>query len=178
MTADRMKVRIDDWPMERDAVISDCQKFRYQLTRIWDRTRPKLMIVGLNCSTADTRKNDPTVRREILFAMDMKFGSLYKANLFAFRTPNPKEMKAALDPVGPENNSWIARMAAEADKVVVAWGTHGSFGGRDRAVEEILKMIGKPLWCFGITKNGFPKHPLYLPSETRLVAWNGIAPKT
>src|SRR6266404_1910389 len=48
--ADKKKTPIDDWPMERDAVISDSKVFRYQLTRIWDRTRPKLMIVGLNCS--------------------------------------------------------------------------------------------------------------------------------
>jgi hypothetical protein len=166
-------MKIDDIPMAKGAFITPCKKFRYHLTRIWDSNKPKITVVGLNCSTADAEKNDPTVRREIMFAMDMGFGWLYKANLFAYRTKDPKKMKRARDPIGPDNDRWIAGMAKAAHKIVVAWGAHGSYLDRDRAVEKILRATGKPLWCFGVTKGGFPKHPLYLDSGTRLVEWKG-----
>ena len=171
--------KIDDWPMAKGAFITPCKKFRYHLTRIWDPNKPKLMVVGLNCSTADARKNDPTVRREIMFAIHMGFGSLYKANLFAYRTKDPKKMKRARDPIGQENDLWISHLAEKCDKIAVAWGAHGSYLERDRAVEKILRATGKPLWCFGMTKDGFPKHPLYLPADTKLVEWvnDTVAPK-
>lgn len=164
-------MKVDDIPMFKDARISKCKKWRYHLLRIWDWKKPMLSVIGLNCSTADHRKNDPTVRREIVFAMDWGYGGLLKGNLFAYRTKDPVEMKQAKDPIGPENDTWLSIMASHGEKTVLAWGAHGGFMGRDR---QVLKLLEKrKLWCLGVTKEGFPKHPLYLDSTTRLVEWKG-----
>jgi hypothetical protein len=150
-------------------MISECGKFRYHLTRIWDPSAPKLGILGLNCSTADAVKDDRTICREMAFARRMGFGSLYKGNLFAFRATDPKKMKLAEDPIGPENDMWIKGIAGTVEKLVVAWGTHGTFKNRDREVYKLLHPM--KLWCFGVTKDGHPKHPLYLLGDTPLVPW-------
>jgi len=45
------------------AVYSDCEKYRYALTRIWDENARKVSFVMLNPSTATEVQNDPTVER-------------------------------------------------------------------------------------------------------------------
>lgn len=163
-------MKIDAMPMAKGATLSPCGKFRYNLTRTWAVDGPKLFVIGLNCSTADHEKNDPTIRREISFAMDWRYGGLLKGNLFAYRTKNPAEMKRAKDPIGPETDNWLSIMASGAQKIVAAWGTHGSFMDRDRQVLALLK--GQKLWCFGLTKEGHPKHPLYLKGNTELIEYH------
>lgn len=39
--------------MEKGAVISICEKYRYKLWRIWDKEKPKLLFIMLNPSTAE-----------------------------------------------------------------------------------------------------------------------------
>jgi hypothetical protein len=84
------------------------------------------------------------------------------ANLFAFRATDPKDMKAAADPVGSDNNMWLKQSAAGASIVVAAWGANGAYKGRDA---EVLAMID-PLHCLKLTKDGCPGHPLYLPAAS------------
>jgi hypothetical protein len=155
--------------IQMDALISPDSIYRYTLTRTWDETKPKLLVLGLNPSTADEKKDDPTVRREIGFAIRWGYGALLKGNIFAFRATDPKKMKLASDPIGPDNNRWILEMAGRAKCIVAAWGVHGSFMNRDQAVAKLLAW--KALWCLGVTKGGFPKHPLYVKAVTPLVPW-------
>ena len=46
-----------------DAIFSEERNYRYVLWRIWDKTKPKAMIIGLNPSTANENADDPTIRR-------------------------------------------------------------------------------------------------------------------
>lgn len=62
-------------------------RYRYLLWRTWDMTRPRLLWVLLNPSTADDQTDDPTLRRCIRFSRDWQYGGLEIVNLFAFRTP-------------------------------------------------------------------------------------------
>lgn len=141
------------------ATFSDCRKWRYVLWRRWDKNNPKMIaFIGLNPSTADETENDPTVRRRIGYAKRWDYGGMYMLNLFAFRATDPKKMKKVQDPVGKDNDRMIAVCAFKADKVVFCWGNHGAHRGRS---QEIRKKIG-PAECFGFTKAGEPKHPLYL----------------
>jgi hypothetical protein len=150
------------------AGISDCGTYRYWLTRTWDDSLPTLAIIGLNPSVADAEIDDPTIRREMDFARRWRFGGISKGNLFAFRSTDPRELRSALlaDPVGPENDAALL-VITERRLVLCAWGARGTFMGRDRHVMRML--AGRELVCLGVTKDGHPKHPLYLAGVTPLV---------
>jgi hypothetical protein len=146
------------------AKLSSCRKYRYTLMRTWDESKPSVMFVGLNPSTADAKIDDPTVRRCIGFARRWGFGKLVLTNLFAFRSTDPALLEDIADPVGPENDHWIAQSSRVADLTVVAWGVHGSLLERD---QEVLAQLHEP-HCLGTTKSGAPRHPLYLPADAPL----------
>ena len=91
--------------MKTDAKLSECRKYRYALWRTWDETKPHVMIIGLNPSTADETKDDPTITRCINFAKSWGYGGVCMANLFAYRATEPTVMKGSTDPVGTENDA-------------------------------------------------------------------------
>jgi hypothetical protein len=153
--------------MHRSAVFSADRTYRYALYRLWLHEKPKLLVVGLNCSTADENYDDPTIRRCIGFADTLGFGGLIMANAFAYRATDPKVMKAAEDPIGPENDWWIRTLDDKAGMTIIAWGIHGGYMDRDKAV---LGLIKKPM-CFGVTKDGYPRHPLYLKKDTKPIEY-------
>lgn len=155
------------------ANISLCGKYRYSLDRYWD-SRDKVLFVMLNPSTADGSEDDATIRRCIGFAKSWGYGGLYVVNLFAFRATKIKDLKAADDPVGPENEQYIKRACGLTSEVICAWGVHGGFKGQDRAVMNWLKEAGTvhPR-ALKITKSGYPGHPLYLPKTSARVPFPG-----
>ena len=144
------------------AVYSDCERYRYTLTRRWDITGGKVLFVMLNPSTATEVQNDPTVERCERRARALGFGAFRVCNIFAFRATDPRVMRSQEDPVGPSNDAAIAESAGWADQVVCAWGTHGAYLARGAEVEALLRATGKPLWHLGLSKDGHPKHPLYI----------------
>ncbi len=153
------------------AVYSDCERFRYVLTREWDPTGGKALFVMLNPSTATEVQNDPTVERCERRARALGFGAFRVTNIFAFRATDPKVMRAAPDPVGPENDAAIRDSADWADRIVCAWGSHGAFLDRGAAVEQVLRATGAPLFHLGLTKAGQPRHPLYIGYARQPEAW-------
>jgi len=155
--------------IRRSAIFSPCRIWRYTLERRWDDLLPIICFLLLNPATADEKKDDSTNRRGLRFAREWGFGTCIFINLFAFRTKKPEVMKAAADPIGPENDKHILHWAEAADKLVLAWGTHGTFKNRDKQVLELLK--GYECYHLGLTKEGHPKHPLYLKANTRLEKW-------
>lgn len=150
--------------MNRSAVISRDGRYRYSLRRVWDATKPTVLFIGLNPSTADHRVDDRTIRRCVEFARSWGFGQLAMANLFALRTSSPQVLRHTSDPVGPRNDRWLQRLIGEAEEVVVAWGDHGAYLARDRVV---LAMLVRPR-CLGLSKLGHPRHPLYMRGTTML----------
>ena len=144
--------------MKGKTVFSPCRAYRYTLWREWIGGEGYAMFVGLNPSTADETQDDPTIRRCIAFAKAWGYAGLCMTNLFAFRATAPKVMKAAADPVGPENDRYLLALASRAGVVVAAWGANGTHLGRS---SEVLKLLPK-LQCLSLTKDGHPGHPLYL----------------
>lgn len=132
------------------------------------RPSPYAMVIGLNPSTADESKDDPTIRKCVAFAKLWNCGALCMVNLFAFRATKPRDMMHQPRPVGNENDMWLVRCAREARVVVAAWGTHGDFMGRD---EDVCKLLDG-LLCLGVTRDGFPRHPLYVPYCTSLMDYD------
>jgi hypothetical protein len=158
-------------PVIRSAAFSRCGTYRYALWRQWDASRPDVLFVALNPSTADHRQDDPTIRRCMGFARDWGYGGLVVANLFAFRTPLPAVLRQARAPIGPRNDRWLARLAREAGLVVAAWGAHGTLA--DRAAE-VARKLGD-CHCLGLTAAGAPRHPLYVRKDAPLRPYSSVA---
>ena len=59
-----------------NATISDCQKYRYALSRTWDDKNNTILFIALNPSTADEKNDDPTIRKCINYAKKWGYGSL------------------------------------------------------------------------------------------------------
>jgi len=146
--------------MNRKTIFSPDRMYRYTLWREWDIFNPDYaMFIGLNPSTADEIKNDPTVRRCIGFAKDWGYGALCMTNAFAYRATDPREIISCALPIGSENDKWLVKVAKDAGIVIAAWGVNGSFLSRDKGV---LKLLHNSIYCLGKTKDGYPRHPLYV----------------
>ena len=154
-----------------EAIYSDCESYRYALTRRWT-AGPRLLWVMLNPSTANEMANDPTVERCERRARAMGFGAFRVVNLFAWRATDTRALRSAPDPVGPENDATLAHGAHWADMILCGWGGHGSLQGRDQHATAQLRFTGKPLWHLGLTGAGQPKHPLYLSYSVQPMLWN------
>lgn len=153
----------NDTPVAGATIIGN---YRYNLWRIWDEQLPRVLWVMLNPSTADATKLDPTLCRIMDFSIRWGYGSLEVVNLYAWRSPDPKALLSAADPVGPLNNQHIAEAAERAARIVVAWGAHKSTAKRDR---EVLAMLApREVYRLTVTRTGAPGHPLYVPSDTPL----------
>lgn len=153
--------------MKRDAVISECGRYRYRLYREWEQTENlPVMWLMLNPSTADASIDDPTIRRCIGFSKAWGYGAMWVGNLYAIRSTDPSILtEVSLEVArGPENDRHLFAMAAESAFIVCAWGTPG---GTTRP--EIVAPGG--LWCLGTTKHGAPRHPLYVAGSQQRVTY-------
>lgn len=159
--------------MSGEALFSDCGRYRYRLSRIWDVTGPRLLFVMLNPSTATETRSDPTLCRCLNQARTLGFGGLTVVNLFALRATDPRALKLADDAVGAGNDAVILRAACRAGAIVCAWGRHGVLRRRGAAVAGMLRDAGLPLFHLGLTRCGQPRHPLYLRRDSSPVPWEG-----
>jgi len=150
------------------ARFSRCKRYRYVLWRRWDEDRPLVMMIGLNPSTADASRDDPTIRRCIGFARDWGAGGLVMTNLFAFRATDPSDLRRAADPVGPRNDWWIRRMGRLCPTIVAVWGNEGTLQRRSAKLRERLT---DRLHVIRLNRSGEPAHPLYLPSGLQPTPW-------
>ncbi len=150
--------------MDNDAVFSKDGLYRYWLSRPIAPMGKKVTFIGLNPSTADAIHNDPTISRCINFAKQWGASTLIVVNLFAYRSTDPRALKVAPDPVGPENDTWLRNAVTQSDLVVAAWGNGGNLNGR---AELVKRMFPTQLHALRLTKQGMPSHPLYLPSGLR-----------
>lgn len=158
--------------MRRDAVISPCGGYRYQLSRTWSQAGPSAVFVMLNPSTADATADDPTIRRCIGFARSWGCGGLVVVNLYAWRATDPAELRQAKDPIGPENDSHLAAVSAYAAQqdapLVAAWGAHA----REERIARAVALTGMHrLTALALTKSGQPAHPLYLRAGLAPAPW-------
>ena len=151
--------------MKTNAIFSECRKYRYALWRVWDDSKPCIMFIGLNPSTADETEDDPTIRRCINYAKDWGYGGLCMGNLFAFRATDPNEMMSSEEPVGSENDDWLVKLSKNAGTVIAVWGNSGSYLDRSKLVVDIVPN----LMCLKVNKTGEPAHPLYQPKSAKPV---------
>jgi len=123
----------------------------------------------LNPSTADANVDDPTIRRCIGFAKREGCGGLVVVNLYAYRATNPDDLLKAINPIGsPETEIHLNKAVAEIDgPLIAAWGAFTVRGAHP--AYWIKQRYGDRLMCLGRTKDGHPRHPLYLSNDAPLV---------
>ncbi|MCT4654190.1 MAG: DUF1643 domain-containing protein [Cohaesibacter sp.] len=153
------------------ALYSPCETYRYALTRQWDESGKKLLFIMLNPSKATELKNDPTIERCERRALALGYGAFRACNLFAFRATDPRDLKKAKDPLGPDNLAQLLKAAHWADTILCAWGTHGAHNGMGEAIHRLLNAQGYRLHHLGLSKDGHPKHPLYIRYEETPRLW-------
>jgi hypothetical protein len=136
------------------AVYSDCERYRYSLSRTWETASPRVLFVMLNPSTATEVQNDPTVERCERRARHLGFGSFRVTNIFAWRATDPRDMKAASDPIGPANDQTLKEGADWADQIIAAWGVHGAHLQRGPEVATRLRAGQTPVLHLGLSKGG------------------------
>lgn len=168
-------------PPTSGATISKCGRFRYVLWRAWGEQEGggfparAANFIMLNPSTADATADDPTIRRCVGFARSWGMDGLFVTNLYPLRATDPSELWKAEDRLGeflpragePVNEQAILAYASISQVVVCAWGSHAK---PDRAarVLTILANVKIRTHCLGLTKDGHPRHPLYLGRNTKL----------
>lgn len=156
--------------VKKSAIISSCGNYRYVLKRFWGEGKGYITFVMLNPSKADANADDATIRRCISYAKDWGFRGLYVVNLFAYRSTDPSNLLKVVDPVGPENDSFI-QLYTEHNKTIVAWGNFPTDKFRVR-LEKVLGILRfKELYCLGITKMGMPKHPVRLSRTVKVIRY-------
>lgn len=166
------------------AIFSDDKKHRYSLTRTWsgykfEGTRPVVLWIMLNPSTADERVLDPTIRRCVRFSQDWGYRGLEVVNVCSWRATDPDEMKLAADQgfeISNHRNYLNIRLAMiRAHLIMVAWGGRAkeTFEG-DRAIRWVTASateFNRDLYCLGVNGDGSPKHPLYLSKALKPKKW-------
>lgn len=157
------------------ADISECGTYRYLLGRGWDASLPTMTVIGINPSTADHEKDDPTATRCVGFAKDAGFGGLEMLNPFAFRTKDVRALAVVADPVGPWNDAILRDVCGVSSCVVWASGPPTKVPPRLRArlvqLPAQLRAAGVRLHALAFCKDGSPSHPLMLPKSCRPVVW-------
>ncbi|KKN65504.1 hypothetical protein LCGC14_0481080 [marine sediment metagenome] len=155
------------------AVFSDPnRRFRYALWRTWNPRGDRLLFVGLNPSTANDIKDDPTIRRVISFAKGWGFGGVLVGNLFSIVSADPSILwttPSVGQPGGP-NDTALRQMRALSSRVLVGWGNHGADAGTRPA--EVIALLGEPVFCLKVTGAGEPNHPLYMRGSSLLKVYH------
>ena len=147
----------------RKAKFSNDKKERFSLSRQWDQSKRKILYIMFNPSIADNEKDDPTIRRLINFTIKFNYGGFFVGNIFSLITPYPNQIDT-LNGTSKKNTRELKKLINQVDKVVYAW------GNLTEEPKFLKDLVLKPR-CFGKNLNGTPKHPLYLPSDSKLMSF-------
>lgn len=156
--------------MLSEAVYSPCETYRYALTRRWE-AGPGILWIMLNPSTADELKNDPTIERCERRSRALGAGAYRIVNLFAYRATDPAALKRAEAPEGPRNGRAVLDGCRWADRIICGWGVHGAHRDAGPRWAARLTREGFALESLGQTKDGHPRHPLYVPYTADPTPW-------
>lgn len=168
------------------AIFSPCRNWRYRLDREIAMFGPPIGFMLHNPSDAAEEKNDPTARRGIGYVTLWQGSKLIFLNPWARVATKPADLWRATDPVGPMNDFYIEQAAREiavgGGFIVCAWGAISPPARKSReaherllAVINLIHRCGCQTRALGLTKDGAPRHPLYLKSDARPFPWSAIS---
>jgi len=133
----------------------------------------RLLVVGLNPSTASLTHRDPTVDS---FCRGLAVANGYReleiVNLFALRSTDKTALLRDRNPIGRATDSHIAAACREADAILLAWGLHFHplIATRAAAVETLIhRHTCVPVLILARNADNSPAHPLYRSITSPLV---------
>ena len=115
--------------------------------------------------------NDPTIERCERRARQLGYGGFRACNIFALRETDPRKLQRARRPEGPDNLDQLSEAVAWADDILCAWGVHGAHLGQGERVCRHLRARTASLLTLGLTKDGHPRHPLYISYARHPEVW-------
>lgn len=172
----RIERHSDETFPESEAVFSDCGRFRFSLSRVWDPARARVVWIMMNPSTADAFRLDPTVRRCVGFSKRWGFGGIDVFNVSPFRATYPADLVKAHDEGvdvfrEAERDDWLVGALPRAGRVIVAFGSHPLVREQGEKVAALVGRNGHEVSCLGLTRDGSPRHPLYVRGDTEPRPW-------
>lgn len=163
----------------KSAEFSGCGTYRILLSRVWDSGLPLMAFCGVNPSTADHETDDATVRKMRGFAERTGHGGFVLWNLFPYRATDVRQLRKIDIYEATGHYPHVPRSVFKADTHVAAWGSLSKLPKplRSRASEmaRVFEVNDIPLYCFGRTQSGDPRHPLMTPYDTPLTEWRWTA---
>ena len=150
------------------------QVYRHTLTRTWGAHKPGpyALWIGMNPSTALADRDDPTIRRELIYTMRWLPVACYiKINVCDYRATEPGDLlKPGVRPCSPRNIPLACHLIRNAHTIVVGWGNVGARLPEAVAdMESALRANAEGrVWCLELNESGSPKHPLYVKGDTPL----------
>lgn len=149
----------------------DCH--RYLLDWLWDDSLPCLLAGMMNPSSATHRVSDGTLSWLHRWACRNGFGRQIVVNGSSYRCRDQARLAEVEATCGPDNHMHIRIAARIADVIVVGYGQPKVRAVRPHGprMVEALREAGKPIHIWALSKDGTPKHPLYLPGAVPLTVW-------
>lgn len=157
--------------IKKTAWVSSCERYRHALGRHWKEELGYVLFIGLNPSTADAEKDDPTIRRCMRFARDWGYGGIEMCNLFDWRATDPKKLPRKEIAVSEKNDPVLRVRVLNARFVVAAW---GRVPWAAKRIEQVYRTIfaDEKRWHALELLREFdgeawraPRHPLYVRSD-------------
>lgn len=165
---DQNKIIVPKWFAKKmdegGAMFSDDGKRRLFLWRMWNKTKPTALVIGLNPSTANETIDDATINILVHSLIELGFGGFKMVNIFTLISPSPEIL---LTPEATkfetEDLGVVFGQALTCQEIIFGWGRFPE--AKDRA-KKIIAMFPDAK-CFGVCKDGSPWHP-------RALHYNGL----
>ena len=146
-----------------------------------------LLAIGLNPSTANEEKLDPTSRNVQAIANNNGCDGWLLINLYPQRTSKPCNLpKKSMTALSDENINFIRGLIENPSnnfkKVLCCWGDHVEKHTylNNQAIEimSVIEELNLSFQCIGVTKSGNPFHPSPMPVNRFLGGINNITLKS
>lgn len=157
------------------AEFSENGKYRYALWRFWNyqaaskgEARSVLFIMA-NPSMAGAWRDDPTTSKCAKYAQRWGYDGMYVGNLYArIDTHSLFDEFTETELIGDKTDEWLQIMQNSSRLCVAAWGFMGGYHP-ERA--KVVRAMFPELYHLGLSLEGLPKHPLYLPANIEPTLW-------
>lgn len=142
------------------AILSENNKYRYCLTKVWEENKQRATVIMLNPSKANELKYDKTVMNISNYLIDNDYGSMDIVNLFSYMTTYPNELGRREQKHEKYNDNYIIMAAERSNIIIIAWGSDSKkYITRKKEVENLLMPYKYKLKCFKDEEGKKPRHP-------------------